>query len=171
MQEGGDIILGNITAPGMDLLAARRRARLFEAGGIPRDEWTEEEQAQAQQAQQNAQNQEPSPEQMIGEAELRKAQTDERIALVKEQEAGIKLQQAQQKLQQEDRKLDQSEAKILFDRDKQRTDELTAVTQQMANITKALGLDGVITPDTINILRQQVAIVDQKQDEVEALPQ
>ncbi len=170
LQEGADIFLSNITAPGMDLLAERKRAQLLRAGVIPEDQWTDEEREQAAQAAQTAQDQPPSPEQMIGQAELMKAQTDQKTAELKQLEAQANFEIAQKKLQQQDRKLDQSEAQLLFDRDKQRTDELTAVTLQMANITKALGLDGVITPNTINILKQQVAIVDQKQDEVEALP-
>ena len=57
----------------------------------------------------------------------------------------------------------------IFAKQQQQTNELTSVTQQMANLTAALGIEGVMTPEALNLLKQQIAIVDQKQDEVEAL--
>lgn len=166
---GQDIMVNQFNAPGMSDMHERIREQMVLGGQIPQAQLTEEEQAQMQQIQANQQNQPPSPEQMIGMAEMQTAQTKSETAEFDKQASMVKLQQEQQKLEQGSRKLDQSEAQLLFDRQKQQTDELTAVTQQMANITKALGIDGVMTPETINILRQQLAIVDQKQDEVEAL--
>ena len=106
---------------------------------------------------------------MIGQAEILKANTDAETAVFKQQEAVANFQLAQKKLKQEDRKLDQSEAQILFSKQKQQTDELTAVTQQMANLTKAFGIDGVISPEVANVLRQQTLIIDQVKDEKEGL--
>jgi len=166
---GGDILLNNIAAPGMGMMADRKRQMLFNQGVIPQDQWTEEEQALVQQQQANAQQNppQPTPEEMIGQAEVQKAQTDAQTAEFNRQEAMVKLEQSQKKLAQEDRKLDQSEAQLIFDKQRQQTDELTAVTQQMANITKALGIDGIITPESINVMRQQLLIVDQVQDQLE----
>lgn len=171
LEDNQDILLKNMKTPGMEIAAERSRDKLFNAGRIPESQWTDDEKEKVQKAQAQAEGQqkELTPEEMIGQSEMARANTEAQTAELKRQEAFANNQLAQKKLQQADRKLDQSEAQLLFDRDKQRTDELTAVTQQMANITKALGIEGVMTPETINILRQQLAIVDQKQDEVEAL--
>jgi len=79
VQIGSDILLNNVTAPGMKILAERERARLFQAGMIPEIQWTDEEKEQIQQAQLQAQQQEqqPTPEEMIGQAELISAKNEE----------------------------------------------------------------------------------------------
>jgi len=166
---GQDIMVNQFNAPGMSDMHERIREQMVLSGQIPQSQLTDDEKAKVQQIADNQQNQQPSPEQQIGQAAVIEAQTKERTAGFKEQEAIANNQIAQKKLAQEDRKLDQSEFQLMSDRQQQQTDELTAVTTQMANLTKALGIDGVVTPESINVLRQQLAIVDQKQDEVEAL--
>jgi len=76
IQLGGDILLNNITAPGMDLLAERKRQQLFQSGLIPLDQMTDEEQEQlqAQIAQQQEQGAQPDPATIIAMAEAEKAQ-------------------------------------------------------------------------------------------------
>ena len=74
IEMGGDILLGNITSPGMDQLADRKRLQLFQAGVIPQDQLTDEEQAQQQQM-----AQQPPPEDpmmVAARAEETKAQAD-----------------------------------------------------------------------------------------------
>ncbi len=166
---GQDIMVNQFNAPGMSDMHERIREQMVLSGQIPQSQLTDDEEAKIQQIQDNQQNQEPSPEQMIGMAEMQTAQTKADTAEFDKQTSMVKLQQEQQKLEQGSRALDQSEAQLLFNKQKQQTDELTAVTTQMANLTKAFGIDGVVTPESINVLRQQLNIVDQKQDEVEAL--
>jgi hypothetical protein len=68
----GDIFMNNISAPGMNQVAERYRAMLLQAGQIPFDQMTEEEQQQAMQAaQQPAQ---PDPMMIAAQAEVDKAQ-------------------------------------------------------------------------------------------------
>jgi len=163
---GGDILLNNIAAPGMGMMAERKRQMLFNQGVIPQDQWTEEEQALVQQQQANAQQNppEPTPEQMIGQSAIIEAQTNERTALIKEQEAGIKLQQAQQKLEQEDRKLDQSEMQLIFDKQDQQSDQLNKAIDGLKTLTEAFGIDVLAGEAPATLIAQQGALVDQEQD-------
>jgi|TARA_R110000765_G_scaffold11593_3_gene36615 hypothetical protein len=71
---GGDILLRNITSPGMDQLAERKRRQLFMAGVIPPDQLTDEEMAEQQQAQQQEQPEDPMT--IAARAEETKAQAD-----------------------------------------------------------------------------------------------
>ncbi len=170
IQEGGDILLGNITAPGMDLLAERRRVRLFQAGGIPESQWTDEEREQQEQARQSQQDQPPSPEEMIGQAELIKAQTDQQTAAFEQQVKQVELQQAQQKLDQEGKKIaldaQNKDVSLMLQNQKQQMDLLTAATDQMTKLTSAFGIEAIGGVAPAKLIAQQGAIVDQTQDNV-----
>ena len=98
---GGDVLFNNITAPGMELIAERKRIQLFNAGLIPPGQQTEEEKQQAAQAQQ--QPPAADPNMVIAEAEASKAQAqqdkvvvDMNIAKSKEQRENFKVQLAKQ---------------------------------------------------------------------------
>ena len=56
---GGDLMLKSVDAPLMDEMAARKRAQLLQAGMIPQDQMTNEEIAEAQQAAQQPQPEDP----------------------------------------------------------------------------------------------------------------
>ncbi|PHR99258.1 MAG: hypothetical protein COA78_25275 [Blastopirellula sp.] len=75
IQLGGDILLNNISAPGMSLMADRKRAQLFQQGLIPPDQWTEEEEAQMQQ--QAQQPQQPDAMMVAAQAEQAKADAEQ----------------------------------------------------------------------------------------------
>ena len=81
---GGDILLRNITSPGMDQLAERKRRQLFMAGVIPPDQLTDEEMAEQQQAQQQEQPEDPMT--IAARAEETKAQADLMDAQTKQQQ-------------------------------------------------------------------------------------
>lgn len=101
IEMGGDILFNNLDAPGMDLLAERKRQQLLQAGIIPFDQMTEEEQQAAQQAaQEAAQNPpEPDPAQMIAQAEIQKSEADLITAQNRQTQSQIDLQEAAAKLQ------------------------------------------------------------------------
>lgn len=69
---GGDILLNNIPAPGMDDLAERKREQLFKQGVIPVSQMTEEEKQLYQQMQQ--QPPQPDPNMVLAQAEDKKAE-------------------------------------------------------------------------------------------------
>ena len=69
-----DVLLGNIPTPGMDQVAARKRLQLFQAGVIPDDQLTEEEQAMKDQMAQQPPQEDPNM--VLAKAEEAKAQAD-----------------------------------------------------------------------------------------------
>lgn len=102
IQLGGDVILNNINAPGMDLIAARKRKQLIDGGIIPVEQMTDaEKQAlQQKQAQEAQQGPKQDPAMLIGQAELMKAQNEQQktqISVQKDQ-ATIQLQAQKQRL-------------------------------------------------------------------------
>ena len=119
VQQGGDILLKNTNAPGLDLIAERKRQELFNAGLIPESQWTDEEREQAMIAQQQAaQNPQPDPIAMAAQAEMEKAKADqmevERKAMESEKANQIKIAELQLKQRElEIKQLDnQSDAEI-----------------------------------------------------------
>jgi len=90
----GDILFSNITAPGMDLIAERKRSELFNAGMIPQAQMTEEETQQMKLIQQQQAQQGENPDAMMvaALAEVQKAQADAQEVLRKSQETEAKTQ-------------------------------------------------------------------------------
>ena len=90
----GDILFSNITAPGMDLIAERKRVELFNAGMIPEAQMTDEETEQMQliQQQQAQQGEQPDAMMVAAQAEMQKAQADAQEVLRKSQETEAKTQ-------------------------------------------------------------------------------
>ena len=92
---GKDIMLNNIDAPGMDLMAERERPAMLMQGLIPESQMTDEEKEQV--AMMAQQPQEPSPEMVLAQAEATKAQADIMDAQFKAQEQQIRLIEAETK--------------------------------------------------------------------------
>jgi len=94
IEMGGDILLGNIHAPGMDQLAERKRQQLFKMGVIPIEQMTDEEKAQAEQAQAQPQ---PDPNMVLAQAEQMKAEALMTDAQTKQMGTQIQMQDSQTK--------------------------------------------------------------------------
>ena len=71
-----DIIASNIKAPGMDTVTDRERAHNMKMGIIPPSQWTDEEQEMMQQ-QQAQQGEQPDPNVLIAESQVKIAQAEE----------------------------------------------------------------------------------------------
>lgn len=106
LEIGADVFLRNINAPGVDQVADRLRQQLFESGVIPEDQLTEEEKEILQRMQmlQQMQGQKPSPEEMLGQAELIKAQNERDETQISVQEKRAKLAQSGRNQQLEEAK-------------------------------------------------------------------
>jgi len=89
-QRGMDVWLGNLSAPGMDIMADRFRQSLLEQGAIPFEQMTPEEQQAAQQAAQ--QPPQPDPNMVLAQAEQEKAQAEQLNAQTKQQESQLNAQ-------------------------------------------------------------------------------
>ena len=169
-QRNKDIWLKNLSIPGMDLAAERERAFLFKAGEIPESQWTDEEQQEVADAEAAAEGQEqqPTPEQMIGQAEMTKANTEAQTAQFNQQVKGVELQQAQQKLDQEGQKI-QSDAQnkdvsLMLENQMQQAKLVTEAVNQMKTLTDAFGIESIQGSAPANLIRQQGLIVDEVQD-------
>jgi hypothetical protein len=154
---GGDILANNITAPGMELLAARKRQQLFQAGAIPAEQQTEEERAIVQKQQETPPP--PDPALVLAEAEASKAEAQNNRVIV----------QAQSQQRQEDRK----DQQLQFTQQAQRfdqfmaqqqllTDQLTAQAENMETLSKAFGTENI--QGGLPALFQQIQLVLEAQD-------
>lgn len=117
LQQGKDIMLKNLSVPGMDQMAERARVELLNAGLIPESQWTDEERQQIQEQQAQAAQQPPQedPNTLIAQAEMGKAQAEQQNAQTKQQEAQFNAQvkSAQVALDQDKVALDRE--KLQFD--------------------------------------------------------
>lgn len=183
METGGDVMLGNISAPGMDILAERKREQLLNAGLIPAEQMTDEEKAKIQQAQQQAQqNQQSDPAMLIGQAELINAQTGASKEQREREEAQISIQERQAKLdlgqQTEDRKSDELDHTIekddfnqdlqaqqqLMAQNKQIVDELQSQAQTLKLIREAMGIESIVGPGNTEAYIEQAQQVQDAQE-------
>ena len=110
--EAGDIIYNNVEAPGMDMIAERKRAALMNAGAIPFDQMTDEEKQQAQQAAQ--QPQQPDAMMVAAQAEMQKAQAenDKNQLTMQKQQMEFQGQQMDFKIKQQKQSLETERARF-----------------------------------------------------------
>lgn len=162
VEMGGDILYGNMTTPGMDLLAERKRQQLFLAGVIPVEQMTDEEKQIAQQQQQ--QPKEPDPATLLAQAEIGKAQAqankvqvDAQAAQRREDREDFKTQQSVVQNQQQ---MVQQQQTFDFDRfmaiqqqqmkqQQQLIDTVTAQADILKTIREAMGADSIIGPSNM----------------------
>ena len=99
---GGDVLLNNISAPGIDQVAARKRAQMIKEGVIPDDQLTQEEMQKVTQAREETKNAPPSPvEQAVinqSRAEVKKSEAMIADVMSKVEERAAKIDIQQQKV-------------------------------------------------------------------------
>lgn len=178
IQEGGDILFNNISAPGMDLLAERKRQTLFQNGLIPQSQLTQEEQQILQQQQEAAaqEPEQPDPNTMIAQAELLKAQVQQQEAEIATQEKGATIQLKQQEQERKDAetqaRIQNQELQAQINVQKAETEaqnaqnaQIMAVIKQEAQERAAInqelmdGLNAIKTQaETLKIIREAMGI-------------
>jgi len=145
LQSGADILFNNIDAPGMDLIAARKRQQLLAAGAIPPSQQTDEEKALIAQAATQPKPKDPATqiaeaEAVKAQAEAQVAQTRARIAQTDAEVAAVELSHAQEKLRQADEKnADENAQKVL---DRQHETMLTEM-KIIADFRKAVTIEAM----------------------------
>lgn len=129
IQMGSDILLNNVTAPGVELIAERMRLQKFQAGLIPPGQWTEEEQAEVQRIQEQQANQpaQPDPATLLAQAEMIKAQNEQA-------ETQIGVQEKSAKIQLQARKEDREDQKLMLQAQGQQQQAENAQLQQVINM-------------------------------------
>jgi hypothetical protein len=141
LQTGSDVLLNNISAPGVDKIAARKRQELFMAGVIPEEQMTEEERAKLQQMQQ--QPQQPDAMMVMAQAEQAKAdmqgQKNQIQAQKDQMDVQFKMQQGQLSLQKQELEFAEKQAKFGLQSDNQQFNQMLAIqNQQQQQINDAV---------------------------------
>ena len=161
MELGADVFLSNMRTMGMETIAERVREQMFNNGMIPIQQMTDEEQAKyIQNMTQNMQNQQPDPNQMIGQAELIKAQNEQAKTQIDVQEKSAKIQLAQQRENREDAKfaaeIEKSQMQAMMDGQKMLVDQINKQADTLGKLTQALGIDSVVSPKAAMIVDDQL---------------
>lgn len=144
----GDILFSNVDAPGMDLIAERKRRELFNAGMIPDEQLTEEETQELEMLEQQQAQQGEQPDAMVlaAQAEMQKAQAEQaKVEQSREknmmdfQAKQSDLQLKAQKQQIEAQKIEMDlQAKLIELQRKEQELELKAYQQRMSDEMKAV---------------------------------
>jgi len=160
IQLGGDVLLNNVPAPGMDLISARKRAQLFREGLIPFDQMTDEEKQQLEELQ--SQPQQPDANMVLAQAEQTKAEADVltaqndqmrlQIEVAKVEQSGAKLQ-----LEAQD-----SDVKMALEIAESNTSALNKSADTLNKLIQA-AVDGKLTPELATAIDQQVREVAEDQ--------
>ena len=185
LQESSDILLANVSFPGSDEMAERRRAMLFQSGTIPQSQWTEEEMQQVQQQQQAAQGQEQQPDAMMVAAQAEQAKADAEMAKVQQkaqyddQMGQLEMAKLQLKLQEAQNKGSLDAQKFQFDQmmqvqaaqskailDSLNGSKLSAETLKI--LREATGADAIVDPSAIEAYHEQAEIMQDGQEVVES---
>ncbi len=185
IQDSSDVLLNNINAPGMEIVANRRRKKmLLIPGAIPDDEMTDEEKQYVQQKQQEAQQkaQQPGPQEQamiaLAQAEQKKAAAQEQDTISKKQEreanTQLKAVEAQRKMQELQLKAETEQQRINLQlqqqlADMQLTQEQVAKTQaETLNLIKqvfAPTADAVLEPNVIEAFAGQAEDIVETQED------
>jgi hypothetical protein len=170
IQEGSDILLANVDAPGMSQMAGRRRAKLFEAGMIPESEWTDEEREKMVQMQ--SQPKAPDPAMVLAEAERMKAEAD-LIGAQNEQSkiqmqaigksidselesAKLGLESAKLELQEERERhaMENEDIKMLMEQTTRVLEDNKRLAETLKVIKETMGADAVVSPELMGAFEE-----------------
>jgi hypothetical protein len=189
---GADVLLNNIPAPGIDILAERARARMLEQGMIPESQWTDDERAQIQAAQeaaaQNPPEQDPVEQAILEQTQAQTADVQSKaqeradkteLAVeglrIKEQQQIINAEQTENKqemdavkfaLQRQDQQFQQQ-----MDQQAQIIELLNTQAQTLKTLREAQGVDVIVGPHTQEAFIQQAELVTESQDVVSPTPE
>ncbi len=169
LQVGADVLLSNISAPGVDTLAKRVRNTMVLSGSIPEDQLTDEEMATVaaiQQQQAEAQANQVDPAQAIAQAELEKAQaeTADTISKIEEREAKMEMTRIEALL-----KTQQQQFENILAESKAKMAELQAEADVMKTIREAMGSKvNMVTEESVEAFNNQAEqVVDTQEDILE----
>ena len=137
LQQGKDIMLKNLSVPGMDQMAERARVELLNQGLIPESQWTDEERQQIQAQQEAAQNQPPQedPNMIFARAEEGKAQAEQMNAQNKQQEVQMNAQIKMKELEIKEKQIDLDTQKFLLEKESNQNIESIKLEQAQQKIS------------------------------------
>lgn len=169
LQEGRDILFGNMSAPGMEVLAERFRQNMLLSDQIPETQMTDDERKFL------ANQPEPEPDPIVDALEAEAAREEDRVQL-----AGIKEVREEKELdakiesdaREQDRKDAETEAKIANESLKTALAQMSAVADELKThadawkaMREAMGLDTITGPGGMKAFIDQAAVIRDSQDE------
>ena len=159
MQLGGDVYLSNMSAPGMDKVAKRKRAMMVAQGLIPEDELTDDE----KQTVEAAKNQPPGPQE---QAMLEMAAAEKEKAEAMTQDIMSKMEERENKIMLEMNKLTLQNKKIEQEMQLKGNDQIIKAQESIDNqiktmadtlkiIREAIGAEAIVNPTTVKAFDKQ----------------
>lgn len=186
-----DILMKNISSPGVDLVAERVRKQMIQGGLIPESQLNDDEKAEIQQAQQLAAQQpaDPTPDEKFAQAEVERVQAETQDVIVKaqlkqeelrirEQETLLKAQNAAERLQLEELSLmlrqqaqqsteQQATNEAIMKGQQSIIDNLNTQASTLKILREAQGVDAFTGPHTTEAFIQQAETITDQQDEIQ----
>lgn len=162
-----DVLLNNLDAPGMDAVAQRSRALMLQQGVIPQDQMTDEELEQLR-AQQEAQANEPLPEDpnaVLAQAEMVKGQAEMLNAQNKQTEVQGAQQLKAAQLQLDSKALDLDTQKFLKGQD----DKFNVAAAQIDQGQQKIDQDKLKLQMEANSQRFEQMLALEKQEKAELM--
>lgn len=169
--QGKDILLSNLQAPGMDLMAERVRKPMLENGLIPDNQMTEEEKEKAQAIIANAEANPPQPSAMdVAITEQTQANTADITSKAQERQDKSELAVEKLGLEREKMMLDAQDkdrqANLQFQ--KQVVEALNTNADTLNKLRESMGADAIVSPSVAENYESQSEIIDNNQETVEA---
>ena len=185
-----DILLNNISAPGVDIVAERVRRKMLEMGMIPESQYTQEEGQEVAQAQAAAsqQTQEPTAEDKIANAEIARVQAETQDVLaraqLKQEELRIKEQKDLLDAQNKAEKLQMEELMLFMkqqaEQSRRQQEVLEATLKGQAQVyetlntqadtlnklREAMGVDAIVGPNNTEAYKNQAEIITDQQESI-----
>jgi hypothetical protein len=163
IQDGGDIWLSNLSVPGMDAMAERRRKQLLEAGKIPDSQMTDEEKEKAQAIIDAAQANPPQPSAM-DQAVTEQTQANTLDIQSKMQERQDNAMLKAEKLRLEEEKQAAAVQKQQFDQNQSIINSLKTQAETLKLLREAMGIDSIVGPTNTKAYKDQAEIVQDTQE-------
>ena len=165
IESSADVLLRNINAPGINLIADRVRAELWKAGRIPEDQWTEDETEQAKEeierleAEQEAAGEQGNPieEAVVADALSQIKQRDE--------DSSREFAEFQLSAQKQQEEFLQKQEELEIKRDEQNRKNYETTIKALESLTEAWS-KGITGPPTIPTVDNQARLILDAQEEV-----
>lgn len=166
LESGKDIMLKNLSVPGMDQMAERSREQLFNAGLIPESQWTDEERQKVLEAQQVAANQPPQedPLMVAARAEEGKAQAELQNAANKQAEIQASNQIRMLELQLQNKQIDLDTQKFIKGQDDKFNVDAAKITQGQQKLNQEQQKIDISAQE-----KQMQMLIDMQSQTIEAL--
>lgn len=163
LQTGADVYLNNIPAPGMQVMAKRKRKQMVAMGIIPFEELTDEEKKDVQKQQELQKKQGPSAAEqamlITAEAEKRNSDALTQKALANTEDIKSKIKEREQKSQLEIANLrfaaDKERQEKMLQYMKAQDDQLKTLAETLKIIKEAIGANTIIGPSNTEAYEKQ----------------